>query len=102
MPGAQVELSVRDEGTGIAAEDQGRIFEPFCHDQGRGRGTGSAVYLPQLSADPGGTITVASTPGQGLDDRRPSAVGAQPGVATRSSWVAAAGVVRRRIRDRVP
>ena len=65
-PMPQVELSVRDEGTGIAAEDLGRIFEPFYTTKGRGRGTGLGLSIcRELARTLGGTITVASTPGQG-------------------------------------
>jgi signal transduction histidine kinase len=65
-PPPQVELSVRDEGTGIAADDLLRIFEPFYTTKGRGRGTGLGLSIcRELARTLGGTITVESTPGQG-------------------------------------
>jgi signal transduction histidine kinase len=57
---------VRDEGTGIPADDLGRIFEPFYTTKGRGRGTGLGLSIcRELARTLGGTITVESRPGQG-------------------------------------
>jgi signal transduction histidine kinase/CheY-like chemotaxis protein len=39
-PGRYVELTVQDEGTGIAPEDRERIFEPFYTTKGVDQGTG--------------------------------------------------------------
>lgn len=64
--GKQVELSVRDEGSGIAPDDIARIFEPFYTTKGRGRGTGLGLSIcRELARTLGGKITVASMPGEG-------------------------------------
>lgn len=63
---AALELSVRDEGTGIPLEDQQRIFEPFYTTKGRGRGTGLGLSIcRELARTLGGKIRVESTPGRG-------------------------------------
>ena len=66
--GERARLSVRDEGIGIAAEDQGRIFERFeraVSDRHFG-GLGLGLYICRQIVDAlGGTIAVRSTPGEG-------------------------------------
>lgn len=60
-------LRVRDDGPGIAPEDQMRIFEPFFQSRNgpRGRvGLGLTVAKELVMAH-GGTIAVDSTPGSG-------------------------------------
>jgi signal transduction histidine kinase len=60
-------LRVRDDGPGIAPEDQVRIFEPFFQSRNgpRGRvGLGLTVAKELVMAH-GGTIVVDSTPGNG-------------------------------------
>jgi signal transduction histidine kinase len=62
-----VSLRVRDNGIGIAPEDQSRIFEPFFQSKHgpRGKaGLGLAVAR-ELALAHGGTIEVESTPGAG-------------------------------------
>jgi signal transduction histidine kinase len=62
----EVELAVSDEGTGILADDVGRIFEPFYTTKGRGRGTGLGLSIcRELVRTLGGKIRVESTPGKG-------------------------------------
>ncbi len=62
--GAQVHVRVRDDGCGIAPEDQKRIFEPFvCARQG-GNGLGLFLALNFVRRW-GGDIRVASEPGHG-------------------------------------
>ncbi|WP_257455280.1 ATP-binding protein [Archangium lipolyticum] len=68
--GGHVELTVRDSGTGIDAEELPRIFERFHRVQGaRGRsfeGTGIGLTLVQEVVKlHGGSVDVRSTPGQG-------------------------------------
>src|SRR5207237_62291 len=60
------ELSVRDDGSGIPAEDLARIFEPFYTTKGRGKGTGLGLAIcRELTAALGGTISVESRFGEG-------------------------------------
>ena len=60
----QVQLQVRDTGSGIAAERLERIFEPLYTTKPGGKGLG--LYIVQeIVAAHGGQITVASMEGQG-------------------------------------
>lgn len=65
-----VRLAVRDDGIGIEADDQQRIFEPFVQlDAGLDRRHGGAglglLLVRDLTALHGGRIEVQSRPGQG-------------------------------------
>ncbi len=63
--GGEVAVSVSDTGPGIAPEAQGRVFDRFWHDKkSGGAGLGLAIAKGIVEAH-GGTISVASTPGQG-------------------------------------
>ena len=62
---AGVRLEVRDTGHGIAPEHLGRVFDPFfTTKRSEGTGLGLSVSLGLIERY-GGTITVASTPGEG-------------------------------------
>ncbi|HWO13978.1 MAG TPA: ATP-binding protein [Polyangiaceae bacterium] len=59
-------LTVRDDGEGMSAEVQRRMYEPFFTTKGPGKGTGlglSTVYAVVQSHS--GAIEVTSSPGQG-------------------------------------
>ncbi|MCF8037956.1 MAG: PAS domain S-box protein, partial [Desulfohalobiaceae bacterium] len=57
-------LEVTDTGVGIAAEDIGKVFDPFYTGKHTGRGLGLAVVLGNVKSH-AGCITVASEPGLG-------------------------------------
>jgi signal transduction histidine kinase len=61
-------FSVRDNGLGIAPEDQERVFEAFVrlHDQNQIQGSGIGLALCQrIVRNHRGRIWVESEPGQG-------------------------------------
>ncbi|HET8976673.1 MAG TPA: ATP-binding protein [Solirubrobacteraceae bacterium] len=90
--GGRVLVSVVDQGPGIDAAEQERIFEPFYRGRGAaarartGSGLGLAIVKGFVEAN-GGTITVQSLPGQGTSfivglpvaERSGSPVGAAAG-----------------------
>jgi len=65
----EASFSITDTGPGIAADDIGRLFEPFVQaeaGQALREGTGLGLALSrQLARLMGGDITLASTPGRG-------------------------------------
>jgi signal transduction histidine kinase len=65
--GAQVEICVADNGTGMPAEVQAKIFQPFFTTKPTGEGTGLGLSLSYdiITKGHGGTLAVASQEGQG-------------------------------------
>jgi PAS domain S-box-containing protein len=58
-------FEIRDNGSGMNAEEKGRIFELFYSSKGR-KGTGLGLYITRKAIQKhGGTIAVFSQPGQG-------------------------------------
>lgn len=67
---AMVEISVADNGPGIAPEILPRIFDPFFSTKGVGHGMGLGLFIVyEIVDEHGGCISVQSTPGQGATFR---------------------------------
>jgi signal transduction histidine kinase/uncharacterized membrane-anchored protein YhcB (DUF1043 family) len=64
----RVAIEVRDEGTGIAAEDLGRVFDPYFTTRRTGTGLGLAISR-NIIEGLGGTIAMASRRGDGTEVR---------------------------------
>ena len=64
--GAAVEIRVRDNGIGIPENLRGRLFEPFFTTKPTGEGTGLGLSISYeiVTRQHGGTIEVASAPGE--------------------------------------
>ena len=59
-------IEIEDTGCGMPPEVQARIFEPFYTTKEPGKGTGLGLHLTySIVSAHGGTIQVASTPGEG-------------------------------------
>ena len=60
-----VEVTVRDNGTGIPPEIRDRLFQPFFTTKPTGEGTGLGLSISYdiVTQQHGGTITVDSDPG---------------------------------------
>jgi PAS domain S-box-containing protein len=64
--GKYVSLSVKDNGIGIPAEVQGRIFEPYFTTRDPHEGTGLGLSVVHgIVNDHGGAVTVTSSVGEG-------------------------------------
>jgi signal transduction histidine kinase/CheY-like chemotaxis protein len=66
VPGAFVRISVKDYGSGIAAEILPRIFEPYFTTKSAGSGLGLATAYAIVSKH-GGSLSVESKVGQGSE-----------------------------------
>ena len=64
--GDRIEVEVRDNGTGIAAEVRDKIFMPFFTTKPAGEGTGLGLSLSYdiVVKQHGGELTVDSKPGE--------------------------------------
>ena len=63
-----VAVVVRDNGSGIAEEDQSHIFNPFYSTKGQGEGTGLGLSVSYgLIRKYGGDLKVSSTTGKGAE-----------------------------------
>jgi two-component system sensor histidine kinase HydH len=62
--GKYIHLSITDNGLGISAKDQKKLFTPLFSTKTTGIGLGLAVSMKFIEAN-GGKITVKSKPGQG-------------------------------------
>lgn len=62
----ELEIVVTDTGSGIAAETQARLFEPFFTTRSGGTGLGLAIVRAVAEAH-GGSISVRSAPGSGSE-----------------------------------
>ncbi|MCA1661977.1 MAG: PAS domain S-box protein [Novosphingobium sp.] len=61
-----VELSVGDDGVGMDDETLARAIEPFFSNKGVGKGTGLGLSMVEgLTAQLGGSLRIASRPGEG-------------------------------------
>jgi signal transduction histidine kinase len=68
VDGDSLVLSVRDNGPGIPAEVQARLFTPFFTTKGPGRGTGLGLTITRRVVQSlGGSLQVASAPGEGAE-----------------------------------
>ena len=64
----RIAIEVRDQGTGIAGDDLGRVFDPYFTTRRTGTGLGLAISR-NIVEGLDGTIAVSSRQGQGTDVR---------------------------------
>jgi len=65
----QVQIQVKDNGTGMSAAVQSKIFQPFFTTKPTGEGTGLGLSLSHdiIAQGYGGTLSVTSVPGLGAE-----------------------------------
>ncbi len=64
--GAQVEISVRDNGPGMSEDIRQRVFEPFFTTKPSGQGTGLGLAMVHdFATQHGGAVDIQSAPGAG-------------------------------------
>jgi signal transduction histidine kinase len=66
LGGSEIWARVKDNGPGMDADTQTRIFKPFFTSKANGTGLGLAITRKLVDAH-GGAIEVTSTPGQGTE-----------------------------------
>ena len=67
---SRVIFSVKDQGPGIASEDQARIFEPFYTTKSNGEGTGLGLCIVRnIIEDNSGELSLHSSLGNGAEFR---------------------------------
>lgn len=68
--GDEVEIAVRDTGSGIPSDELGKIFEPYFSTKARGQGTGLGLFATKsIVLEHGGEIDVESALGEGTEFR---------------------------------
>ena len=93
-----VRLTVTDTGCGMSPAVAARAFEPFFTTKGRGSGTGLGLATAYgVVTDAGGTISLASQPGEGTTVlvRLPAGTAAPAGVAPAAAAAPVAGTGQR-------
>jgi signal transduction histidine kinase len=79
--GADILLTVRDDGRGMDPRTRDHMFDPFFTTKGQGEGTGLSLSTVLGIVDGhGGTVEVDSSPGHGTSVglRLPRAVSSEP------------------------
>ncbi len=66
LAGTEVWVRVKDNGPGIDAEAQRKLFSPFHTSKAGGTGLGLAICRKLVDAH-GGSIEVSSAPGSGAE-----------------------------------
>lgn len=65
--GQEAEVSIRDDGPGIRAEDRPKLFTPFFTTKRRGTGLGLSVSKRIVEGHPGGRLELESEEGKGTE-----------------------------------
>jgi signal transduction histidine kinase len=64
--GAEVRVSIADNGTGIPESDRTHLFTPFFTTKDQGKGVGLGLFISEsIARAHDGRIEVESTPGKG-------------------------------------